>query len=302
MVKVDVVVVSYNSRDHLRACVQDLAGFADVRVTIVDNASVDGSLDVVADLPVERVARSRNGGFAEGVNVGWRRGDAPFVLLLNPDARLEPSSLARLVATLAGDSRAGAAAPRILHEDGRLDHSVRRFPRLRSTYAQALFVHRLLPRAQWADEVVRDPAAYERRAYVEWVSGACVLIRRSVLEAIGGLDQSFFLYCEDIDLAKRVQALGQTIVYEPEAIATHAGGESTPTGSMLPTLAASRIRYAEKHLGRRAPLERLGVALGAITHAAVGRGGARLRAGHARAIQVALLGSDPLPGSIGQRT
>jgi N-acetylglucosaminyl-diphospho-decaprenol L-rhamnosyltransferase len=290
---VDVVVVSYNSRDRLRACVEPLAGLADVQVIVVDNASQDASLEVVADLPVHRVPQPRNGGFAYGVNAGWKRGRSPYVLLLNPDARLDAASLSKLVGVLERHPDAGAAAPRILHEDGSLDHSLRRFPRLRSTYAQALFIHRVLPLAGWTDEVVRDPHAYEHITSPEWVSGACILVRRTSLEALEGLDESFFLYCEDVDLAKRLRGLGQRIVYEPAAVAIHAGGASTPAGTMLPVLAASRIHYARKHLGRLAALDRIGVALGALTHAGLARGGRSGRRGHAHALAVAMFGAEP---------
>ena len=139
MATVDVVVVSYNSRDHLRACVEPLASVDDVHVIVVDNASPDAGLDVVADLPITRIARQQNGGFGAGCNTGWRVGDAPYVLFLNPDARIDAESLRRLAGVLDATPGAGGVAPRITHVDGSLDFSQRRFPRLRSTYARALF-------------------------------------------------------------------------------------------------------------------------------------------------------------------
>jgi N-acetylglucosaminyl-diphospho-decaprenol L-rhamnosyltransferase len=145
--EVDVVIVSYNSREQLRACVEPLASLDDVRVVVVDNASKDGSLDAVADLPVDAIGLERNGGFGHGCNVGWRVGTAPHVLFLNPDARIDRVSLDRLVADLEQAVAAGGVAPRIVHTDGTLDYSQRRFPRLRSTYAQALFLHRIFLRA-----------------------------------------------------------------------------------------------------------------------------------------------------------
>jgi N-acetylglucosaminyl-diphospho-decaprenol L-rhamnosyltransferase len=289
MAVVDVVIVSYRSRDRLRGCVEPLCRNPDVRVIVVDNNSNDGSLEVVSDLPVETVAQTTNLGFAHGVNAGWRRGSAPYVLLLNPDARIPPRSLAELVRVLESDPSAAIAAPRILHEDGRLDHSQRRFPRLRSTYAQALFLHRVLPAAAWTDEVVRDPAAYDRRNRPEWASGACLLVRRTILEALDGLDERFFLYCEDKDLARRARSLGGHVVYEPAAVAVHTGGASTPGGGLQHVLAASRIAYARKHRGPLAArLEQAGVGLGALSHLAVPFGGAARRRAHAAALATAL--------------
>jgi len=289
MAVVDVVIVSYRSRDRLRGCVEPLCGTSDVHVIVVDNNSPDDSLEAVADLPVEAVAQTTNLGFAHGVNAGWRRGRAPYVLLLNPDARITPPALSELVRVLESDSTAAIAAPRIVHDDGGLDHSQRRFPRLRSTYAQALFLHRVLPSAAWTDEVVRDPAAYARRTRPEWVSGACLLVRRSTLEALGGLDERFFLYCEDKDLARRARTLGSHVVYEPAAVAVHTGGASTPGGGLQHVLAASRIAYARKHRGRLAArLEQAGIGLGALSHLAVPFGGRARRRAHAAALGVAL--------------
>jgi N-acetylglucosaminyl-diphospho-decaprenol L-rhamnosyltransferase len=282
---VDVVVVAYNSRPQLRDCLLPLVSAADVHVIVVDNASPDQSLQVVRDLPVTAIQLSRNGGFATGVNAGWRAGSAPYVLLLNPDARIAAPSLRSLSRVLEEEPRVGAVAPRIDHDDGSLDFSQRRFPRLRSTYAQALFLHRVFPRATWTDELVRDEGAYTQRGSPQWVSGACVLVRREALDELEGLDEEFFMYSEDIDLCRRLWSAGYEIVFEPSAVVMHVGGSSAPRAGLLPALAASRVRYARKHHGRLvAFLERVGVALGAATHALVGRGGTAARAGHARAL------------------
>lgn len=289
MSSVDVVVVSYNSRDELRGCVEPLSALAGVTVVVADNASTDGSLESIADLPVVLVSLPENGGFAHGCNAGWRAGSSDYVLLLNPDARIDTASLRALSAVLDAEPSVGAVAPRILGEDGRLDFSLRREPRLRSTYAQALFLHRLFPRSAWADELVRDPAAYERPDAPDWVSGACILLRRSVLAELGGLDEGFFMYGEDIDLCRRLRAAGHELRFEPRATVVHAGGASAPRPTLLPVLAASRLRYAAKHRSRLAALvERAGIALGSATHVLVARGGLAERRGHARALRLAL--------------
>ncbi|MGH2798630.1 MAG: glycosyltransferase family 2 protein [Thermoleophilaceae bacterium] len=288
MAQVDVVVVSYNSRDELARCVEPLAGVEAVSVVVVDNASSDGSLEAVAGLPgVATIALEHNLGFAAGCNAGWRAGTGEAVLFLNPDARIEAGSVARLVRVLDEQAGVGIAAPRILHEDRTLDYSQRSFPRLRSTYGQALFAHRLFPRASWTDEVIRDERSYEEANAPDWVSGACLLVRRRTLEAVGGLDEGFFMYCEDKDLCRRVRNAGWDVRYVPDVVAVHAGGASAPRASLLPVLAASRIRYARKHQGTTtALLERFGVGLGAATRLLVSRGGAAARAGHGRAVLV----------------
>jgi GT2 family glycosyltransferase len=291
--RIDAVVVSYNSRDQLRGCVAPLAAIPGVRVIVADNASSDGSLETVADLPVVALPLEHNGGFAFGCNRAWRAGDAPFVLFLNPDARLDEPSLRSLVRVLEDDERVGIAGPRLLREDGSLSLSQRRFPRAASTLARALLLNRLFPGAAWASELDQDRAAYERGGSPEWISGACMLARRSVLERIGGLDEGFFLYCEDKDLCRRIRDAGYDVRYEPRAVCIHVEGASAPRPGLLGILAASRVRYARKHGGRGAvALERLGLLLLSLTRMVVTRRGKAQRAGHAAALAV-VLGREP---------
>lgn len=286
---VDVVVVSYNSSPTLRGCVEPLCGVEGVSVIVVDNASSDEALTTLDGLPVDAVPLDTNLGFGHGCNVGWRRGTSPAVLFLNPDARIDGKSLARLAETIDADDRVGIVGPRIVDEHGSLDYSIRRFPTLSSTFSQALFLHRLTPRAEWVDEVVRDEARYDVPGEAEWISGACMLVRRTLLENLGGFDEGFFLYCEDKDLCRRAWDAGSTVRYEPRAEVVHVGGVSAPRGELLPVLAASRVRYARKHTRGWRPLaERVGVALGGVTHAALGRGDSVVRRGHARAAVEAL--------------
>jgi GT2 family glycosyltransferase len=288
---VDVVVVSYNSAQSLRGAVEPLVNEAEINVFVVDNASNDNSLSAVRDLPLTRIALNSNRGFAHGCNTGWRAGSAPLVLFLNPDARIDGLGIQRLAEVVEDNPRVGIAGPRIANEDGSLDYSIRRFPRIRSAYAEAFFLQRLFPRVRWIDEVVRDASVYQRPAAVEWLSGACLLVKRDVLEELDGWDEGFFLYCEDIDLCKRAQEASFEVRYEPSAVATHVGGGSGSRAALLPVLAASRVRYAQKHEppGRRAA-ERFGFALGALTHAVLSRGGLERRAGHARSFRVFAFG------------
>jgi GT2 family glycosyltransferase len=286
---VDVVVVSYNSRATLRACVEPLAALPWAQLTVVDNDSQDDSPGAVADLPVRVIRSAHNGGFSYGCNVGAAVGSSPFVLLLNPDARLSPDNLRVLVDVLERDRSIGVVGPRILDEDGTLAWSQRRFPRLRSTYAQALLLHRLLPRAAWTDEVVRDAAAYDRPGSPDWLSGACMLLRRTALEDIGGLDTGFFLYSEDTDLCRRLRQAGWGVRFEPGATVHHVGGGSAPRTTTEWISATSHVRYARKH-GRRgvAALDALGLALGGATHALLWLRRPERARGHAAAVRAAL--------------
>jgi N-acetylglucosaminyl-diphospho-decaprenol L-rhamnosyltransferase len=286
---VDAVVVAYRSGATLRSCVESLIA-AGAGVTVVDNACPDDSAATVAGLGGADVIRSgRNGGFGSGCNLGAARGSAPFLLFLNPDARLAPGALEALTGALAADPGAALAAPRILHDDGSLAFSLRRFPRLRSTFAKALFLHRAFPLAPWTDELVRDPDAYERAGTAEWVSGACMLVRRDAFEALGGFDEGLFLYCEDTDLCLRLWQAGHSVRFEPGALVRHVGGASSGAGETQLIAARSRVYYARKHRGRIvAALERLGVALDEATHAVAALTRPATRRGHVAALRAVL--------------
>jgi hypothetical protein len=281
--RVDVIVVSYNSREQLRACVLPFMDRGDISVVVVDNASSDGSLESVGGLALTRLPLDRNIGFGGGCNVGWRAGASPYVLFLNPDARLDADGLQHLVDTLE-QGGGGIAAPRIHREDGSLDWSLRRFPEVRSIYGQALFAHRFFPSAAWVDEVIRDPDVYAKAHACDWASGACLLVRRDLLEELEGFDEAFFMYCEDVDLCARAWESGHPVLYTPEAVCVHAGGSSKPRTQLLPVLARSRIRYAKKHFTpRHAFAYRLGVGFVALTHVLVSRSW-RSRVGYARSL------------------
>jgi N-acetylglucosaminyl-diphospho-decaprenol L-rhamnosyltransferase len=286
---VDAVIVAYNSRDTLRACVEPLASRPWVNVTVIDNASPDDSAAAVADLAVRTIRAPRNGGFAYGCNLGLAAGAAEFVLFLNPDARIEPASLQTLVRTLRADPLLGGVGPRTFGDDGRLHLTQRRFPRLCSTYCQAVGLHHLAPGASWAGEVISDPGAYTRPATPDWLSGACVLMRRRALEEAGGLDEGFFLYSEETDLFRRLQTRGWRARFEPQAIAYHQCYGSAPRDSTAPILARSRVRYARKHHGALVSLlEAVGVAIDAVIRAAAWAHRPARRRGHLASAWAAL--------------
>jgi len=258
-------------------------------VIVVDNASSDDSASTVRDLDVHVIEAGSNGGFASGCNLGAAAGTSRHVLFLNPDARIDLESIQVLARAASGDDN-GASAPRIVSSSGELEYSQRRFPKVVSTYAQGLYLHRLFRHAAWTDEVVRDDAFYARPQSPDWVSGACLLVERSVFEQVGGWDERFFMYSEDTDLCRRIRAAGYDIRFDPSATAAHIGGQSSPRARLLPLLATSRARYATKHSGRvKAPLMRGGIAVSALTHMVLARR-KDVRAGHAKALRAVLRG------------
>ena len=122
-------------------------------------------------------------------------------------------------------------------------------------------MHRVVKRAAWANEIVTSDDVYEHAAYPEWLSGGCLLVRRTVIESVSGFDEGFFLYNEDMDLCVRVRAAGYKVRYEPAALARHEGGRSAPRTGLFAVLARSRMRFARQHAGLlSAQFQRLGLA------------------------------------------
>lgn len=227
---VDAVIVSWNTRDDLLACLDSLLRSQGVAVcaTVVDNASSDGSADAVASrfAQVNLLRNASNVGFSRAVNQGLRAGSAPWVLLLNPDAEVQPDTVARLLARLQELPQHAAVAPRLLHSDGRPQHSVYPYPSLWLSVVLGLSLQNLLPRrararllleGDWGSDVERD---------VPWAIGACLLIRRSVLDELGGLDERFFVYAEDLEWGHRVTRAGHPVRFLPDISVVHAGNRS----------------------------------------------------------------------------
>lgn len=223
---VDVVVVGYRCRELLLSCCAAALADGDVELIVVDNASEDGTVTALREaFPSIRVIENeRNEGFARAVNRGIRAGDSELVLLLNPDARLESGALERLRSALREDPEAVAAGPRIRAPDGSLELSVNRtmslLGDLRIRLLEALYARGRGPAAPFLER------AYSRSSDAESLSAACLLLRRRPMEEIGGLDERFFLYAEDVDLCLRLRAAGWRLRYVADAAITHVRGAS----------------------------------------------------------------------------
>lgn len=284
---IDVAVVSFASADTLRDAVAGFAADARFRVIVADNQPGDGSVETLDGLDVTVVDPGGNVGFGRGCNAAAAAGTAPFVLFLNPDARLPVDDALRLAARLEADAEVGVAAPRIEEPDGTLAPSLRRDPHPLSAWGMVLPFHRLTE-ASWADDVVRDPQAYTRPWAPDWMSGACLLVRRTAFERIGGFHDGYWMYCEDADLCRSLRAAGFATAFEPGATARHVGGVSAPRASLLAAHADARVTYARRWDGR-AGATSVRAAL-AARHAvqALARRGRDTRAGHARAVRAAI--------------
>lgn len=228
--RVDVIIVSFRSRDHIGACLDAVrplldSGFA--RVVLVDNGSNDGTVPLVrVEFPNVDVIRStRNLGFSRANNLAIARGKAEYVLLLNPDTIAPADGLETLVQLMDDRPDIGICGCRLVRDDGTFDHAARRsFP----TIAGALGHFAVVGRSDRAPRKLAQYRAPEVEAGpVDAVNGAFMLIRRAALDEVGLFDEGFWMYMEDLDLCYRFREAGWTTWYEPSVTATHAKGASS---------------------------------------------------------------------------
>jgi N-acetylglucosaminyl-diphospho-decaprenol L-rhamnosyltransferase len=241
----DVVVVNYNTREDLVACLASLTGQRPAglaRVYVVDNASTDGSADAVrASWPaVDIVALERNVGFAAANNVGLRLAAAPLVLLLNADTIVSAGALDVLAERLEATG-AVAAGPLLCSREGRPEVSFGPMLSPLGELGQWCRMRMAASHRPLARRYVERLVARER--YVDWVSGACLLVRRAAALAAGLFDERYFLYEEDVDFCAALRARGGRVLFTPRARLTHLRGQAARR-----TGGASRRHYDQSHL------------------------------------------------------
>jgi GT2 family glycosyltransferase len=223
----DVVIVSYRSRDLLRECLEGLRAHPPslpMWVVVVDNASEDGTVEMVeADFPEVQLVRSpENLGFAAATNLGARRGTSRYLLALNPDTAVADGALDAVVAVLDSHAEVAVVGPRLERPDGSLDHAARRsFPTPLSALGHFTGVGR---RAGVSGRLAEYRAPEVKSGPVDAVNGAFMLMRRSAFEAAGGFDEGYWMYMEDLDLSYRLAQEGWVSWYEPTATVRHVKG------------------------------------------------------------------------------
>lgn len=217
---VDVISVTYNCRDIVRNCLTSLSQTIDERfnIWVVDNASTDGTVEMIrSEFPsVSVIARKTNDGFGVANNSAIVVSHGEWVLLLNPDTEVDASIVDRLVAAHGPDPRCGMIGCRLLQLDGVDDHAAKRsFP------TPALALRYFLARDKSSAGYLRPDLGYSEVGEVDAINGAFMLIRRSALESVGGFDDRFWMYAEDLDLCRRFWDAGWKVVYDGTERATH---------------------------------------------------------------------------------
>jgi GT2 family glycosyltransferase len=225
---VTIAVVSWNTRELLAACLASVVGEAAAEVWVVDNASSDGSAEMVRERfpSVQLVASEENLGFGRAVNLVASRTASPWLATANADIALRPGALAALLEAGAADPGAGAVAPRLILPDGSTQHSVFPFPTVGFTARFNLGLDSLIRPLAERDVLVGrwDP---DRPRRVPWAIAAFLLVRRSAWEAAGGFDEAQWMYAEDLDLGWKLHRAGWATRYEPAALVEHHDSAST---------------------------------------------------------------------------
>lgn len=227
MSRIAVVIVNYNTRDHLRACLSTIPVGAEV--VVVDNASTDDSVELVRrEFQSVRLRANRdNPGYGSAANQGVRMCEAEYVLVLNSDTRLEANALNALQDRLDADPEVALVGPLLLNEDSTLQPSCFPFPGTLRWLLENEPVAPVLAKVGWARRRLLCFSPPSEATDVPWVLGAAVAVRRSAFEQVGGFDPSFFMYFEEVDLCRRLTDRGWRVQHVPAARIVHLGAAST---------------------------------------------------------------------------
>lgn len=230
--EVTAVTVNYNAGPLLHDLVESLAAQPEIaRIVVVDNGSQDGSLDFLERDPTPKVRLIRNPdnrGFAAACNQGAAVAEGRYLLFINPDCRVPVGALARLTEVMAEHPNAGLLGPLVLNADGSEQRGCRRYlPDPRRALMRVLGLHGPNAKGEVAGFDLTGTPLPPTVAPVEAVSGACMLIRRELLDRIGGWDERYFLHCEDLDLCMRVQQAGAEVLFVPDVSVHHVQGVSS---------------------------------------------------------------------------
>jgi GT2 family glycosyltransferase len=249
--RLEVIVVSYNSLGTIEGCLTSAeaaaAGF-DAKITLVDNASADGTVAFVRERfpSVEVIPLERNIGFGPANNVALERSPADFALLLNPDAEISADAVGILLNTLQGRPEVAMVGPKLVYPDGSPQVSFGPFLGLLADFRQRRLVHGCQKRRRRA--LRRVQKLLNAPFLPDWIGAACCLARMDALRDVGFFYPKFFLYFEDVDLCRRLRMAGKRVMLQPEAQCKHREGSTQPDKDRMRLCSRrSRLLYENRH-------------------------------------------------------
>jgi GT2 family glycosyltransferase len=249
-VKLSVVIVTWNSAEDIESCLSTLNYAGDFEVLVVDNGSQDRTADIVAGWHnVDLLRNDRNLGYARANNQGIAATTGDYVLLLNPDTRLELGTIDKLTDCLDARPDLAAVAPRLVNDDGTTQDSVRSFPTPSNVLWEVTGLARLFPRSRSLNRWFLRGFDYERDSLVDQPMASCLLIRRTVLAQLGGFDERFPIFYNDVDLSRRMRDAGHKTLYLNSVRVFHKRGASTgkARARMIRESHRSLFAYLRKH-------------------------------------------------------
>ena len=291
-----VIVVSHDQERWLPRCLSTLLEHAQglsLDLVVVDNGATGAARDLVErDFPQARAIASENRGFAHACNLAAATCDAPWLLFLNPDTELLEGSLAELAAGLTPET--GIAGVRQLDDSGALIPTMRLFPSASRALGDSLGLERFPRRPDWLGERDLRLERYEHEHEGDWTIGSFLLVRHEAFDAVGGFDERFFLYSEEVDLCLRVRRAGWKVVHSPVVTILHHGNSDRPADPRLQAqLAWARLQYADKNLSAVSRRVFRGALL--LRYGLRSLHGEQRQRGAARAATALLLGRRPPP-------
>lgn len=282
-----IVILNYKQKGLVKQCIKGIVTAQpnlNYELIIVDNNSGDGTLDMVRKMfsadsneiqlqpelpilkklkipPIKTIQSDTNGGFAMGNNLGINQADGRYIMILNPDIAVVPGALEKMINFMESDKQIGIIGPRLINPDGSVQYSCRRFPSLLTPIYRRTFMGRLLFAKKPLSDYLMKDFDHEESREVDWLFGACLLIRKSVLDKVGFFDERFFMYFEDLDLCRRFWQAGFKVVYftEVEMVHYHQRLSAEHNGILGIFSRGGRIhfesgiKYFAKYLGSKLP-------------------------------------------------
>lgn len=286
---ISIIVLNYKQKGLVKQCVKGIIAAQpnlDYEIIVVDNNSNDGTLEMIDTLfdeqtgfetqqilplpkdlkipPIKTIQAGSNDGFGAGHNVGIKKSSGKYILVINPDVAVVPGALEQMFSFMEQDESVGMIAPRLINPDGSVQYSCRRFPKfLTPVYRRTFFGKFSFAKPFLSDYLMKD-FNHKSNVEVDWLFGACLLIRKSVMDKVGVFDERFFMYFEDLDLCRRFWEANFKVVYfaQVEMVHYHQQFSAERRGFFgvfskgARIHIASGIKYFAKYLGVKIPAQR----------------------------------------------